>query len=307
MNSRQLTYLAAIYEHGTLTKAADHVRVATSALSHHLANLEDELSTKLFTRLPRRMQPTAAGDRLYVHAKAILRAMAAAEEDLREIGGEVSGEVSLGLSFSAVRAIGTNLIKKVLSDHPRVKLSMSENLSGANLVDLMKSDVDLALVFNPPHESGLKSTPVLEEKLICVGRKEIIGDTHAPIRFSDMLELPIIVLRQGLSARAILDDVTLLRRLEEKAKLQINSVNAITSSLVEGLGCVIGTKLFMQEPIDQRQLHFRPIIEPELSRTLHICELAERPPTVALETVREIVLTLIAESIQDNVWDATLL
>ncbi len=64
MDSRQLRYFAAIYDHGTLSSAAEHLRVAISALSHHLANLERELSAPLFVRKPRGMQPTAAGERL---------------------------------------------------------------------------------------------------------------------------------------------------------------------------------------------------------------------------------------------------
>ena len=39
MDARQLRYFAAIYEHVTLSNAAQHARVAVSALSHHLANL----------------------------------------------------------------------------------------------------------------------------------------------------------------------------------------------------------------------------------------------------------------------------
>ena len=79
MDSRQLRYFAAIFEHRTLSNAAENLRVAASALSHHLANLEAELGVTLFDRKPRGMEPTAAGHRLHEHAKAILKAMAAAE------------------------------------------------------------------------------------------------------------------------------------------------------------------------------------------------------------------------------------
>jgi LysR family nitrogen assimilation transcriptional regulator len=91
MDLRQLRYFRAVYEHGTLSGAAETTRVAASALSHHLSKMEAEFGSTLFTRQPRGMQPTAAGERLYVHAKAILRAMAAAERDIRQAGGEISG------------------------------------------------------------------------------------------------------------------------------------------------------------------------------------------------------------------------
>jgi LysR family nitrogen assimilation transcriptional regulator len=307
MDSRQLRYFVAIYEHGTLSRAAAHTRIAASALSHHLANVEAKLGATLFVRKPRGMQPTAAGERLYTHAKAILRAMAAAERDVREAGGEISGEVSVGMAYSAVKAVGVALAAKVLADFPRLRLSMSESLSGSTLLHLMSSEVDLALVYNPPADPRLKTRAVLEERMVCVGRKEIIGATDRPIRIAELMELPIILLRQGVSARAIMDDLGLLKKIEAKAILQMNSVHAIAGSLLAGLGCVIGTRLFMREHLESGALHFRAIVEPELSRTLHICEMAERPATFALETIREVILDLVAEAVRGGKWDARLL
>lgn len=307
MDSRQLRYFAAIFEQGTLTRAAERERVAVSALSHHLANLEHELSVPLFVRKPRGMQPTAAGERLYAHAKLILKAMASAEQDVIDAGGEIAGEVSVGMAFSAVKAIGVDLARTVLERYPKVKLSLTESLSGSTLMHLMMSEVELALLYNPPTDPRLKTQAVLDERMVCVGKREIIGDTDDPMRFSDLLDLPIIFLRQGVSARAIMNDVALLKKIEARAILQMNSVQAIGGSLLAGLGCTIGTRLFMKERIESGDLHVRPIVEPELSRTLHICELTERPPTYALEAVRAVITALIGEAVRSGLWEATLL
>src|SRR5690606_24417277 len=87
----------------------------------------------------------------------------------------------------------------------------------------------------------------------------------------------------------------------------MNSVQAISGSLLAGLGCVIGTRLFMQEHLESGALHFRPVVEPELSRTLYVCEMAERPATFALEAVRADILGLVAEAVRSNRWQARLL
>lgn len=306
MDSRQLRYFAAIFEHGTLTHAADKLRIAASALSHHLANMEADLGVTLFDRKPRGMEPTAAGHRLYEHAKSILKAMSAAEMDVREAGGGISGAVSVGMAHSAVKAIGVELARRVLSDYPRLDLALTESLSGATLVHLMTSDVDIALVYNPLADPMLRTRPVLEERMVCVGKREIIGDEDTPITFNELLELPIILLRHGVSARAIMDDVNLLKKIESRAKLQLNSVQAIAGSLEAGLGCVIGTKLFMKDQLKSGAVHFRPIVEPELSRRLHLCELASRPPTYALEAVRGLILELISDAVTEGRWEARL-
>ena len=307
MDFRQLRYFAAIYEHGSLSAAAEYARVAASALSHHLSNLEAELMTSLFVREPRGMQPTAAGERLYVHAKSILKAMSAAEKDVREASGEISGDVSVGMAYSAVKAIGVDLIRALAEEHPRVRLSLTESLSGTTLIHLLMSEVDVALVYNPPNDGRLKRLPVLREQMFCVGKREIIGNTDKPIPFNDLLELPLILLRQGASARALMDDVNLLRKLEARAKFRMNSVHAIADLLTAGLGCIIGTKLFMREPLESGELHSRPIVKPALFRTLYMCELADRPTTFALQAVQDIALRLIRSAIHSGKWEAVTL
>src|SRR5712675_2946386 len=86
MDSRQLRYFIAVYEQRNLSRAADQANVAQSALSHHISNLEAEFAMPLFERKPRGMEPTAAGERLYEHARIILRAMAAAEREIKQGG-----------------------------------------------------------------------------------------------------------------------------------------------------------------------------------------------------------------------------
>ncbi len=304
MDDRQLRYFAAVHEHGLLSHAAETLRVAASALSHHVANLEADLGVALFERKPRGMQPTAAGERLYEHARAILRAMEAAEKDIRGSGGEVAGEVSVGMAYSGVKAIGADLMRRLIRDHPKLKLSLTESLSGATYLHLIHSEVELALVYNPPSDTRLKTVPVLEERMICVGRREIIGDSDAPITFDALLDLPIILLRQGISARALTDNAGLLKRLETRAVMHMNSVHAIEEALVSGLGCAIGTKLFMREALASGAIHMRPIIAPELSRTLFLCELTDRPATFAMEAVRRLILELVDAAIREQRWEA---
>ena len=303
MDSRQLRYFAAIHEEGSLARAAERQHVAISALSRHLGNLESELGTLLFVREPRGMRPTAAGLRLYEHARNILRAMTAAEHDLRDEGREVAGSVAVGMAYSAVKAIGVALMQSVLADYPKVRLSLTESLSGSTLIHLMASEVDLALVYNPPHDPRLRTRAILQEDMVLLGRPDIIGGT-GPIQFDEVLELPLIILRQGLSARALLDNATLRKRLEEHAQLQMNSVSATAGSLLAGIGCAIGTPFFMKEHLEAETIVARQIVSPELKRTLFMCEMSDRPATFALETIRQLCINLTLDAISSGRWEA---
>ncbi|WGR71516.1 MULTISPECIES: LysR substrate-binding domain-containing protein [unclassified Bradyrhizobium] len=307
MDSRQLRYFIAVYEQRNLSRAADPVNVAQSALSHHISNLEAEFAAPLFERKSRGMEPTAAGERLYEHARIILRAMAEAETEVRQGARVIAGEISIGMANSGVKAIGVPLMRTVLADYPKLKLSLTESLSGATLMHLMASDVDLALVYNPPSEKDLITEPVLEEQMFLVGTTKLVGKAKLPIRFEELSRLPLILLRHGLSARALLDDPVLLKRLEAGAILHANSISGMTGALVAGLGCTIATKLFAQEQLAARRLVAREVIEPKLTRTLYLCRLRNRPMTYVMEEMRRLMLKLIAEQVRGGHWQAKLL
>ncbi len=304
MDSRQLRYFAAIFEEGALARAADRERVAVSALSRHLSNLEAELGTPLFERLPRGVRPTASGVRLYEHARTILRSMQAATADIRDTEDEVAGEISVGFAHSVVKAIGVPLVQRVSQAYPKLRLHLSEIFSGSTAQQLASSEVDLTMTYNQVPDSRFRFQPILEEEVVLVGRPDVMGGTDA-ISFEALLDLPLIILRQGLNTRAVMDDPSLLRRIEENAQFQINSMAAIGGSLLSGIGCLVGTEFILKEHIDAGTLVTRPIIKPNLNRTLYIGELTDRPATFALEAVRRLCLELTDDAIKARQWKAT--
>ncbi|MFA3920833.1 LysR family transcriptional regulator [Ruegeria hyattellae] len=305
MDSRQLRYFAAIFEEGALARAAVRERVAVSALSRHLANLEAELDTPLFKRLPRGVRPTASGARLYEHTRTILRSMQAASADISDTKKEVAGEISVGFSHSAVKAIGVPLMQRVLQSYPKLRLHLSEVFSGSTTLQLASSEVDLTLTYNQLPDPRFRFQPILEEELVLVGRPDVVGG-RGPISFDALLDLPLIILRQGLNTRAVMDDPSLLRRLEEHAQFQINSIVAIGDSLLSGIGCLVGTEFILKDHIDAGRLVTRPIVKPKLNRTLYIGELSDRPATFAFEAVRQLCIELTFEAVESKRWRATL-
>ena len=307
MDSRQLRYFIAVYEQRNLSRAADQASVAQSALSHHIANLEAEFAMPLFERKPRGMEPTAAGERLYEHARIILRAMSDAEREIRQGSNAMSGDISIGMANSGMKAVGVPLMQTVLEKYPDLKLSLTESLSGATLMHLLASEVDLALVYNPPLEKDLVAEPVLEEQMFCVGTPKVIGKSKAPIAFEEVTRLPNILLRQGVSSRALLDDPVPLKRLEASAVLRLNSISGIIGAMLAGLGCSVATKLFAREQLKAGTLLAREIVKPKLTRTLYICRLRNRPSTYVMEEMKQLMLALIAEQVKRGAWEAKLL
>ena len=73
MELRQLEYMIAIADHGSISKAAESLFITQSGLNQQLIKLEQELGIQLFYRDKHHLQVTAAG-RIYVeNAREIMK------------------------------------------------------------------------------------------------------------------------------------------------------------------------------------------------------------------------------------------
>ncbi len=307
MDTRQLRYFAAVFEQRNLSHAANLCNVAQSAISHHIASLEDQLGVPLFQRKPRGMEPTSAGVRLYDHARQILHDLAVAEQDLKSLPDQVTGDIVVGMPYSTIEGIGLPLMQAVMSDYPGVRLSIVEGLSGVTFQSLLSADVDVALFYNPPADGRVVFEPLVEEEILCVGRKEIVGDTSDPIRFAELAELPVLLLRQGVSSRALLDRPALLGALHAPVPLELNSVNGFTKALLAGIGCAISPNITVRNHIASGELVARPVIEPPLKRSLSMGRMAENLPTRLSEAIGDLIKTLVRREVTSGAWQAKLL
>ena len=125
MDLRQLRYFVGIVQAGSLSRAADQLHVAQSAISHHLASLESELDRQLVTRGPKGVLLTEAGTVLYRHAEAILRHVESAKQDAAHTLNVPSGRVSIGFPVGWAGILGYEIFKRfvVKVDYPRHELT----------------------------------------------------------------------------------------------------------------------------------------------------------------------------------------
>src|SRR6185436_13619593 len=111
MELRHLTYFLMVAERLNFSRAAEALHVAQPAISQQIRALEDELGVRLFDRLGKRVTLTHAGQALLPHARRILAAVEAAQNEVRELTTLVHGTVSLG----APTTVSTHLLPEQLT------------------------------------------------------------------------------------------------------------------------------------------------------------------------------------------------
>src|SRR5688572_2308903 len=130
MEIRQLKAFAAIAEAKTFTAGARRVNVTQAAISMQIRQLEDEVGLQLFTRTPRRVILTEAGEYLLDRARKILREHDSALAEIAELGGAEHGRLRIG---SASAEFATDLLPGILQNlklrYPNADLQVTAGTS----------------------------------------------------------------------------------------------------------------------------------------------------------------------------------
>ena len=95
MHANVLKYFAEVARCGSIRKASQNLFVASSAINRQIRQLEDELGTELFDRLPTGMRLNAAGERVLRHVQSTLHDYHLTRSDIDALRGERTGHITL--------------------------------------------------------------------------------------------------------------------------------------------------------------------------------------------------------------------
>jgi len=143
MELRHLRYFVAVAETGNLSRAAEKLFVAQPPLSLQIRQLEEEIGAALFTRHPKGMRLTRAGEALLPEARDLLERAAR----LKQAGGRApdAGSLALGYVPSAVSTVIPELVRALRQAHPGIEIRLHEMISDEQREALIHGRIDAGL------------------------------------------------------------------------------------------------------------------------------------------------------------------
>ena len=168
---------------------------------------------------------------------------------------------------------------------------------------LLAGGMDLAVLYNPPQDRRLDCTPLLEESLYFVGRPDLLEQAKDPIPFESILDHPLVMPHPSETSRSLIENFYLRDRLPARI-MEFDSLFAITHALIEGIGCSVLAKATVHDALESGALTARRIVDPEIKRTLYLVLPRDRPRTRAIDEVRRLLQTVIADEVANRRWEA---
>lgn len=146
MDLKELKYILAIVENGSISKAAASLFMAQSSLSEAVSRLEKELETTLFLRGASGVRLTTAGELFVQNAQEVQLILEKTTREMQELEEGKGGRVQLGVSTFRGSYLLPTVLSEFYRENPNIQVIINEFDSGDLIRSVGKGHMDLALV-----------------------------------------------------------------------------------------------------------------------------------------------------------------
>lgn len=279
---------------GSVSRAADALRIAQPALSQQLSALEQHFGRQLVVRSRQGIKPTQAGLVLYRNALVILKQLERAETEVASSGEAVSGKVSIGIApYSAGSAVALPLLREVRARYPRILPHITE--SGYILSELvMNGTLDMAVLHGAGPMHGLQHRPLLREEfcLVCLTSLLPSRSEEASYAVAQLAALPMLLPpKQNFVRRAV--DLAFTRASADMILAgEVESLSLLAQGINSGIGASIVPWSVARILARSDDVTMSRITHPTIEEAVSLCTSIETPLSEPARAVHDLLLDL---------------
>ncbi|QHI97777.1 LysR family transcriptional regulator [Xylophilus rhododendri] len=229
---RFLRYIDEVARSGSIRQAAERLHVAASAVNRRVQDIEEELGTPLFERLPRGMRLTAAGELFVRYIRDRSSQLDQVRSQIEELHGLRRGSVRLVASQALAPFFLPDAVAAFRRQHPLVAFQVRVGDHLQALERLRAYEADLALVFNLAPEPDVESLAEIEQRLVCLmHRGHPLARRAGGLRLRDCTDYPIALPSPELGGRQMLDRFLVGSSIKLRPAIESNSFEFLRACL----------------------------------------------------------------------------
>ncbi|TDE49914.1 LysR family transcriptional regulator [Nonomuraea mesophila] len=240
MSLRQYEYALAVAEEGSVTAAAELLRVAQPSVSQQIRGLERELGVQLFTRTPSGLVPTVVGRAFLREAEVAVNAARRARATARAGADELVGE----LLVAAQMGLGTRQLPSALSElrhrFPRLEVTVFEEPNPAEMERLGRRGVlDLVLVAATCDEGNAVAHHLGDEEFVVVlgAGHRLLAEDRVELR--DLGAEPWVRFDRDSTLDCVMQDVLRDNELAPATVARVSQTGTAIRWAAHGLGITL--------------------------------------------------------------------
>jgi DNA-binding transcriptional LysR family regulator len=237
MEIRQLKAFLAIAEAKTFTAGARRVNVTQAAISMQIRQLEDEVGLPLFTRTPRRVILTEAGEYLLERARKILREHDSAIAEIAEIAGSEFGRLRIGAA-SGTFAMNElpGILHSLKASFPNSELMVTSGTSHALVEKIMHGEIDAAFVSLPVENLNITTQSLFTDEIVAIAHPKHPLAKDKYISAATLAGENLILGERGGNTRRMIDEFFAAANVKPKIMMELSRQEAVNNMVANGLG-----------------------------------------------------------------------
>lgn len=250
----------------SVTRAAEELETTQPYVSKQIAVMEEQLNVQLFSRVGRRLYLTREGEMLHQHIKVVVESLKDAEDMLLRAASASGKRLRIATSTT-----GMYMLPEWLAGFEEVTdLETTVIVASGDEVErrVISGDADLGFIANRPRSRSLVVSVVAEDSLALAIQKDHPLATRSSVSLDELRKERFIVREPESASRALTEKRVFQKRPDWRFRLQINHIDAIKSSLEEGLGISFISKRAIDRELRSGTLATVPVERVDLRRPI---------------------------------------
>ena len=287
-----------VVEAGSITKAAEQLNIAKSAVSRRLKELETRLGSQLISRTTRQSNLTQAGEQYYQKVHHILSEVDALNEETSGTPTRIEGTLKMTapLSFGLMHL--NDVIDEYANQHPELKFEL--DFSDRH-TDLIEEGFELAIRIRELQDSSYQAKRLALIRYALCASPEYLESMGTPKTFDDLSEHEF--LQYGMSKSStieLIDEQGKKHQVAVNGKIKANNGDFLREMAVKGHGIAFLPTFITYQALISGELV--PILQQYQLPTLNAY--AVYPKNRFLSQRCRYLIDFIAERFGDNpYWD----
>lgn len=284
------------------SRAAVRLGTAQPVVTRKIGRLEEDLGVELFVRTNRGCKLTQAGELLASKAPGILAQIAQLKEEVAHSAQVISGSLSMGITHSAGSVMAPHLLLPIAARWPRLHVNLVEALSKNLVEQVLRQELSLAVLYDPPAHPDLVATPLLMERLYLVGSPRARMHKSGRPSVQDLVGLPLVLPSGHQTIRVLLEDAFAEIGEPLTPVYEASSVNMLRAMAAEGLGYTILTLCSAAADVAAGKLVAQPLADAGMSVALTMITTREHARLRNVQLMADFVAGEIRSVAKRGLW-----
>lgn len=239
MDLKRLRTFVTVADQGTVSSAANKLRITQPALSRQLQDLQAEFGVALFSQVGRRLRLTAEGIELLPECRDLLSHADAVAERAQSLAHGDRGVLRIGATPHVIANFFPGFLRKFSVKYPNVRLQAVEG-GGLELVEaLRRGDVHAAFAATEGSESDFTIYPLPAAGVLAAYRPGPGLALATPVEVHALAQHPLLLLTSAFGSRKTFDAACRLARITPEIFMESAATETLLSLARDGLGIAI--------------------------------------------------------------------